>query len=51
MGDFLPAQLLEWGAGLVAGEGRAAWPALGVSVGLIMASLAGAWAIFERQEL
>ena len=48
---FLPGQLLTWGAGLVTGDAKAAWPALGVSVGIIVVAVVGAWAIFERQEL
>jgi len=51
VGEFLPGQLLAWGAGLVAGSTEAAWSALWVSVGIIAAALVGAWAIFERQEL
>jgi len=49
--EFLPAQLLTWGAGLLFGADTSAWPALGVSVGIIVAALVGAWAVFERQEL
>lgn len=51
VGEFLPGQLLAWGAKLVAGSTEAAWSALWVSVGIIAAALAGAWAIFEKQEL
>lgn len=51
VGEFLPGQLLAWGAGLVAGSTEAEWPALWVSVGIIAAALVGAWAIFERQEI
>ena len=50
IGEFLPGQLTVWAASLIDG-GDAAWPALAVSVGLIVAALAGGWAIFERQEL
>ncbi|MFV2044902.1 MAG: ABC transporter permease [Anaerolineales bacterium] len=50
-GEFLPGQLLTWGAELIAGSREAAWPALWVSFGIIVAALAGAWVIFERQEL
>jgi len=51
IGEVLPGQLMVWGAGLALGAGRAAWPALGVSLALIAASLVAAWLIFERQEL
>jgi hypothetical protein len=33
------------------GGGGAAWPALGISLGLILVALVTAWLIFERQEL
>ncbi len=51
IGEYLPGQLITWGAGLMAGSVNAYWPALWVSIGLIAASLVGAWLIFERQEL
>ncbi len=51
VGEAMPGALLSWGSGLVLGDGEAAWPALAVSAGLIVAALAGAWAIFRRQEL
>ena len=51
VGELLPGQLLSWGAGLIAGSTEAAWSALWVSIGVIAASLAGAWVVFERQEL
>lgn len=51
VGDFLPGQLLAWGEGLVAGKGEAFWPALLVSVGIIIVALIGSSLIFERQEL
>lgn len=51
VGEYLPGQLITWGAGLMAGSTDPYWPALWVSVGIIVAALAGAWLIFERQEL
>lgn len=51
VGEYLPGQLLVWGANLTARTGDPAWPAVWVSLGLIAAALAGAWIIFERQEL
>ncbi len=51
VGEYLPGQLIGWGAGLMAGQTEAYWPALGVSLALIVASLVGAWIIFEKQEL
>ena len=51
IGEYLPAHLLTWGAWLVAGSREASWMALWVSVGLIVAVLGTAWAIFNQQEL
>jgi ABC-2 type transport system permease protein len=51
LGEYLPGQLTAWGGGLMAGEAEAFWPALWVSVGIIVVALMGARLIFERQEL
>lgn len=51
LGDWMPGRLTTWAGGLFAGGVDAAWPALGVSVGLIVAALLVAWLVFERQEL
>lgn len=51
LGQYLPAQLVSWGAELMAGGTTAYWPALWISLGLIAASLLAAWLVFERQEL
>ena len=51
LGEYLPGQLLAWGGGLMAGQGEDFWPALWVSVGIIVVALLGARFIFERQEL
>jgi ABC-2 type transport system permease protein len=51
LGKYLPGQLLAWGGGLMAGKADAFWPALWVSVGIIVVALIGARLIFERQEL
>ncbi len=55
VGRYLPGHLNVWGASL-AGLPQAAplanpWPALAVSVALIVASLAAAWLVLKRQEL
>jgi hypothetical protein len=47
----MPGRLTTWAGSLFAGGGDASWPAVGVSVGLIVAALLAAWLIFERQEL
>jgi ABC-2 type transport system permease protein len=51
VGEYLPGQLMAWGAGLIAKSGVTAWPALWISVGLIAGALGLAWLAFERQEL
>ena len=51
LGEYLPAQLILWGGNLMAGVTTAYWPALGISLVLILGSLGIAWAVFERQEL
>jgi ABC-2 type transport system permease protein len=51
LGEYLPGQLLAWGGGLMAGDHTAYWPALWVSVGIMLLALAAAWLVFEKQEL
>lgn len=51
IGDYFSGRLFEWGAGLALGNADPAWPALGVSLGLILAALLAGWLIFRRQEL
>jgi ABC-2 type transport system permease protein len=51
LGEYLPAQLINWGAGLMAGSAATYWPALAVSLALVLASLAVALISFNRQEL
>lgn len=51
VGEYLPGQLINWGMGLMAGSDASAWPALWVSLGLIIGALTLAWLAFERQEL
>ena len=51
LGEYLPAQLINWGAGLMAGSAASYWPALVVSLGLVLASLAVALISFSKQEL
>ncbi len=51
VGDYLPGRLTTWAGELATGSGSSAWPALAVSLGLIVAALIAAWLIFERQEL
>jgi ABC-2 type transport system permease protein len=51
LAEYLPGRLFEWGMGLVLGLDRTAWPALWVSLGLILVCLLAATLIFHRQEL
>jgi ABC-2 type transport system permease protein len=51
MNEFVPGQLANWGAGLMAQTDESAWPALWVSIGLILASLVAGWLVLRRQEL
>ena len=51
LGKYMPGQLLAWGGGLMAGKAEVFWPALWVSVGIIVVALLGAKLIFEKQEL
>ena len=51
VGTYLPAQLLGWGAALMTGNPATAWPALAISGAIVLASLFGAVALFEGQEV
>lgn len=51
LGEYLPGQLITWGGELMSGKTEVFWPALWVSVGIIVFALMGAMFIFERQEL
>ena len=51
LGEYLPAQLINWGANLMVGTTGTYWLALVVSLGLILASIIIAWISFSRQEL
>jgi len=51
LGKYLPGELITWGARLMQGDTTASWIALGVSMGLIVVPLVGAWLIFKGQEL
>jgi ABC-2 type transport system permease protein len=51
IGDYMPAQLLEWGGAIMAGSGEAAWGALAITCSLILLFLALACLRFEREEI
>ena len=51
IGDYLPGRLFSWGTALLIGKADQAWPALWISLGLILAMLLATGIIFRRQEL
>lgn len=51
VGDYFPSQLIGWGRQAALGGSETAWPALLVSLGLIIVSLVASWLLFERQEI
>jgi ABC-2 type transport system permease protein len=51
LGKYLPGELISWGGRLVQGNTSTSWPALGISLGLIVVSLLAAWLVFRKQEL
>jgi ABC-2 type transport system permease protein len=51
IGEYFPGRLFSWGASLMMGGNAAAWPAFGISLGIIAAALLTACLIFRRQEV
>ena len=51
VGDYAPARLLGWASSVVTSGSGSGWPAVGVSVGIVLAALIGATLRFERLEL
>ena len=51
VGKYLPAQLLEWAAGIMSGSSAAAWGALAATCCLILLFLGVACVRFEREEI
>jgi ABC-2 type transport system permease protein len=51
IGDYLPGKLFSWGTALLIGKADPAWPALWISLGLILVMLLAAGIIFRHQEL
>ena len=51
IGDYFPGRLFSWGVTLMLGGTDAAWPALGISLGIIAAALIIACIVFRRQEV
>ena len=48
---YLPNQLINWGASLFSSTPTSAWPALWLSLAIILISLLTAWFALNRQEL
>jgi len=51
IGEYFPGRLFSWGATLMMGGNATAWPAFGISLGLIATALLVACLIFRRQEV
>jgi len=51
IGEYFPGRLFSWGATLVMGGTDTAWPAFGISLGIIAATLIIACTIFRHQEM
>jgi len=51
LAEYLPGQLFSWGMSLSLGIEKTAWPALWVSLGLIVLFIGAAILVFQRQEL
>jgi ABC-2 type transport system permease protein len=51
VGEYFPSQLASWGRHVALGSNETAWPALFISLGLILISLVTSWFAFERQEI
>ncbi len=51
LGEYLPAQLITWSVGVMTGSPAAYWPALAVSLGLIVVCMGIALVVFNQQEL
>jgi ABC-2 type transport system permease protein len=51
VGELTPGQMVNWGAAQMDQTSQSAWPALWISIGLILASLTSAWLVLRRQEI
>jgi ABC-2 type transport system permease protein len=51
IGNYFPGRLFGWGAALLLGGAQSAWPALWISLGLVVAALGVAILAFRRQEV
>lgn len=51
LGNYSPARLFSWGAQLLLGQNDPAWPAFGISLGIVVVALLLACLFFRRQEI
>jgi len=51
IGEYFPGRLFSWGTTLMMGGSDTAWPAFGISLGIIAIALLVACIIFRRQEV
>jgi ABC-2 type transport system permease protein len=51
IGEYFPGRLFSWGTTLMLGGSDTAWPAFGISLGMIAVALLVACLIFHRQEV
>ena len=51
IGEYFPGRLFSWGTTLMMGGKATAWPAFGISLGIIAVALLAACLIFRRQEV
>lgn len=51
LAPYIPDRLLAWGVSLFTPAPMTAWPAMAVSLGIILVSLVAAVAVFQKQEL
>lgn len=51
IGNYSPARLFSWAAQLLLGQNATAWPALAISLGVVVLALLAACLAFRRQEI
>jgi ABC-2 type transport system permease protein len=51
LGEYFPGRLFSWGTTLMMGGNASAWPAFGISLGIIVVALLVACIVFRRQEV
>jgi ABC-2 type transport system permease protein len=51
VGHYMPSSLMSWATGLAAGTGSSSWPALVVSIGIVIAAVLIGWQVLKKREL